>query len=467
MDITVLIYIFLIFNLFPFINSFLNIKFGNKFIIKDKEIKKQIIYKLPFYQQQIVNKINGFYGLIGPDVNMSTINNLFDLFIGDGNIQGVFLNNGNITFVKHFIRTDKLLYEEINGRIPNNIILKLLFLLFSKFGILPDIMGLANTALLNIKNKCYALYERDKPYLLDINFLNKEITTIDKQDIKFIDHISAHSKYYNKTIETIDYDILSNSVNYYQLNENFEKIKSKNIKTNFMPVIHDFMIKNDKLIFMDSPICIHIDNIFKKKIPVLLDKKQNTLIHIYNTINNSIDTYNTNNSFYIFHYADYVETNKSIEIYGSLYDELDFSNLNIKGNYRKIQINKNSKEIIIEKNSELEKYDLDFPINFDNKIIFRNIHNMSINGFIIVEKMKIIKKLLFNNIFICGEPALINIDETPYIIFFGFSTLSTLSTFSKRQNSIFLINLYTYQQIKIPIPIQLNIGFHSIYIPSY
>jgi hypothetical protein len=112
----------------------------------------------------------------------------------------------------------------------------------------------------------------------------------------------------------------------------------------------------------------------------------------------------------------------------------------------------------IEKNKELEKYDLDFPIKFDNKIIFRNIYNMTVNGFVIVEKMKIIKKILFNNLFICGEPALINIDKTPYIIFFGFS---------KTQNSIFLINLYNYQQIEIPIPIQLNIGFHSIYIPSY
>jgi len=458
MKINYLFFILSLFSLFSNSNSFLNIKFGNKIIIKDKEIKKQILYKLPFYKQHVVNKINGFYGLIGPDVNISTINNLFDLFIGDGNIQGVFLDNGNITFVKHFVRTDKLLYEEANGKIPNNNFLKFIFSLFSKFGILPDIMGLANTALLNIKKKCYALYERDKPYLLNINFENKEITTISKQDVKFIDHISGHSKYINNSIETIDYDILTNSVNYYQLNENFEKIKSKNIKTNFMPVVHDFMIVKDKLIIMDSPLCIDTNNILKKSIPVLLDKKQNTFIHIYNTVNNIIDTYNTNDSFYMFHYADYIETNKSIEIYGSLYDELDFSNLNVKGNYRKIKINKKNKDINIEKNKELEKYDLDFPIKFDNKIIFRNIYNMTVNGFVIVEKMKIIKKILFNNLFICGEPALINIDKTPYIIFFGFS---------KTQNSIFLINLYNYQQIEIPIPIQLNIGFHSIFIPSY
>lgn len=151
MNLSGLVYIFLLVSLFTNINSFLNIKFGNNIIIKDKEIKKQIHYKLPFYKQHIINKINGFYGLIGPDVNISTVNNLFDLFIGDGNIQGIFLDNGNITFVKHFVRTDKLLYEETNGKIPNNNFLKFIFSLFSKFGILPDIMGLANTALLNIK----------------------------------------------------------------------------------------------------------------------------------------------------------------------------------------------------------------------------------------------------------------------------------------------------------------------------
>lgn len=458
MKIIFLFFLFFIFSLFSSNNSFLNIKFGNRINIKDKECKKQIQYKLPIHKQRIINNIDGFYGLIGPDVNISTINNLFDLFIGDGNIQGVFLDNGNITFVKHFVRTDKLLYEETNGKIPNNNFLKFLFTIFSKFGILPDIMGLANTALLNIKQKCYALYERDKPYLLNINFENKEITTISKQDVKFIDHISGHTKYINNAIETIDYDILTNSVNYYKLTENFEKIKSKRIKTNFMPVVHDFIIQKDKLIIIDSPLCIDTNNILKKTIPVLLDKKQKTYIHIYNTINNTINTYITNDSFYMFHYADYIETNNSIEIYGSLYDELDFSNLNVKGNYRKILINKKTNDIIIEKNKELEKYDLDFPIKYDNKIIFRNIYNNTINGFVIVDKMKILKKILFKDLFICGEPALFYIDKTPYIIFFGFS---------KTKNNIFFINLHNYLQIEIPIPIQLNIGFHSIFLNKY
>jgi hypothetical protein len=445
-----------LFIFFPLIECFLNIKFGNKINVKEKEINQKLIYKLPPYKQNIVNKINGFYGLIGPDVNMSTVNNLFDLFIGDGNIQGVFFDKGNITMIKHFVRTDKLLYEERNGKIPNSNFVKLLFTAFSKFGIFPDVMGLANTALLNVQNKYYALYERDKPYLLDINFKEKDVTTISKQYVKNIQHISGHSKYLNKVIETIDYDILTNSVNYFQLNENFDKIKSKNIKTKYMPVVHDFMVSKDKVVIMDSPLCIDKEKFLKKSLPVLLDSKQNTQIHIYNKVSNIIDSYDTNTSFYMFHYADYVETCKTIEIYGSLYDELDFSNLNVKGNYRKIKVNKKTKEVSIEKNRELEKFNLDFPIKYDNKIVFRNIHNMTINGFVIVQKMKIIKEIIFNDLFICGEPALIKIERIPYIVFFGFSN---------NQNSIFLLNLYNYQQIEIPVPFQFNIGFHSIFIP--
>ena len=453
------LFLLLIFIFFPLIEPFLNINFGNKFNIKDKEFKKLLNYKLPYYKQNIINKINGFYGLIGPDVDMSTVTNLFDLFIGDGNIQGVFFDKGNITLIKHFVRTDKLLYEEENGKIPNNNFIKLCFMIFSKIGILPDVLGLANTALLNVKNKIYALYERDKPYLLDIDFKNKQVNTISKQRVKSIDHISGHSKYMNNLIETIDYDILTKSVNYYQLNDSFDILKHTNIKTKYMPVVHDFIVTRDKLIIMDAPLCIEkeLEQWFKKAIPVLLDKKQNTLIHIYDKKTGKIDTYDTNNSFYMFHYADYIETCKKIEIYGSLYDELDFSNLNIKGNYRKIIVDKITKEVSIERNRELEKYDLDFPIKYDNKIVFRNIHNMTINGFVIVQKMKIIKEIIFKDLFICGEPALIKIEGIPYILFFGFS---------KTKNSIFLLNLYNYQQIEIPVPIQLNIGFHSIFIPN-
>jgi hypothetical protein len=348
------------------------------------------------------------------------------------------------------------LYEEKNGMIPNNNFIKLMFMTLSRVNILPNIMGLANTAMINVKNKIYALYEQDIPYLLDIDFQNKNINTISKQKVNSIQHISAHSKYMNNSIETIDYNVMKSSLNYYQLNDNFNIINRKKIKTKYLPVIHDFIVTKDKMIIMDSPLCIDKTKIFKRSMPVSLDRNQNTLIHIYDKKNDKIEVYDTNKSFYMFHFADYSETFKKIEIFGSLYDELNFSNLNLKGHYCKIIVNKITKEVVIEKNEHLEKYDLDFPIKYDNKIVFRNVHNRTINGFVIVQKMKVIREIIYEDLFICGEPSLIRIEGIPYIIFFGYS---------KKQNNIVLLNLYNYQTIEIPVPIELNIGFHSIFIP--
>ena len=122
-----------VFFIIGFVNTvaiafFINFPFGPKFNIKDKEITKKINYgSLTPGQKNIINNINGFYGLIGPDINMDSVTNIFDLFTADGLIQGVFFDDGEITFTKHFIRTDKLNYEEQNGRIPNNRFLKLIF----------------------------------------------------------------------------------------------------------------------------------------------------------------------------------------------------------------------------------------------------------------------------------------------------------------------------------------------------
>jgi carotenoid cleavage dioxygenase-like enzyme len=46
----------------------------------------------------------------------NNLDNLYDLFTGDGVIQGVFFEKGELTFVKHFVRTEKLEYEEKNGK---------------------------------------------------------------------------------------------------------------------------------------------------------------------------------------------------------------------------------------------------------------------------------------------------------------------------------------------------------------
>ena len=164
--------------------------------------------------------------------------------------------------------------------------------------------------------------------------------------------------------------------------------------------------------------------------------------------------------FYIFHYADYRETDKHLEIYASIYNNLDFSELNIVGKYRKLILNKDTKQVTIEKNPELEKLDLEFPVKFDDKIILRNINNKRITGFVVCKGLEIIKNIEFGNKIISGEPVVTYIDNIPYLIGFAFD--------NKKSNNGFLIiiDMNTYETIEIPINETISIGFHSTFISN-
>ena len=59
---------------------FLNFRFGNPFNIANMERKTKIEYILPKEQEQTVQNISGFYGMIGPNVEISKVKSLFDLF---------------------------------------------------------------------------------------------------------------------------------------------------------------------------------------------------------------------------------------------------------------------------------------------------------------------------------------------------------------------------------------------------
>jgi hypothetical protein len=427
---------------------------GPRLIFKNKEINKNIKYKLPYKDQLIINKINGFFGNIGPDIPNNSNLTLYDLFTGNGNIQSVFLNNGNITFVKHIIRTEKVLYEENNGIIPNNIIIKLFFTILNKFKLLPNILGLANTALLNINNNIYALYERDKPYLINIDLKNNKILTFNKINNLSINHFSAHSKYNKtiKTIKTIDYNLFSKSLSIYELTENFNIIKKINIKMDYLPIIHDFWDDYNKTIIINSPLKFNFKKIFTNFVPIYLDNTKNTIINIYDKKNNKITKYYTNESFFIFHFANLIEDENYINIFASLYNKLDFNEINITGRYRKIIIEKKTGNVLIEKNNILENYSVDFPVKFNNKILLRNMNN---NSFIICKDLKIIKEIYVDKLKICGEPIINYINYIPYIITFAYNTTHSY---------LLVINSNNNKIIKISLNFKLNFGFHSIFI---
>ena len=451
--------------LFPFqyINSYIPIHFGPSTKISNRDLNCKINYNLSEEDTKIINKINGFYGLIGPDVNKSNVKTLYDLFTGDGVIQGLFIDNGNLTYINHFVKTDKLIYEDEHGKIPQNIFTLIFFMVMNKLNLLPNLMGMANTALLNVENNIYALFERDIPYLIDVNFKEKKVKTVKKVKLNSISHFSAHSKYNSKDklIESIDYNILKRRVDYYIMNNNFEIINSTYVYTKYMPIIHDFVNLPNSMIFVESPLEINIGFLKKNmKMSVFMNKLKTTQLHIIDKNTFSKKSITIKNSFYIFHYANFEEKNDEIIIYAPLYESLDFNELNLVGNYRRIIIDKKSFDIKIDINEELEKYNLDFPLKYENNVILRNIENNAINGFIICNGLEIKKKIFFEDKHLCGEPSIIEIDEDNIKNYF-------LVSFAYDNNNIgffIIIDLNSYRIIEIPLKSEINIGFHSIFI---
>lgn len=90
----------------------------NKFQIKSREVKKE--YKIAENISHPIQNMTGFYGLIGPDIDKFTINNLYDLITGDGLIQGVFFDNGTFTFVNHFVRNRQIKIRRKTRQVSQN-----------------------------------------------------------------------------------------------------------------------------------------------------------------------------------------------------------------------------------------------------------------------------------------------------------------------------------------------------------
>jgi hypothetical protein len=277
-----------------------------------------------------------------------------------------------------------------------------------------------------------------------------------KVELDNILYISGHSKYDIKeqTVHTIEYHVSTQQVNYYSLFDDFKIKNKKTIHTKYLPIVHDFAMFNSSILITDSPFIINMSDF--KKIPIQLDNTKPTFVHVLNTKSEKVETYNTTEGFYIFHYADVIENDDSITIYAPIYETIDFTNLNIHGKYRKIIIDKITRDMTIEKCAIFDDYNLDFPIKYKNKVILRNVENNTINGFVICENLNITKTIMLNNRFVCGEPVIIEIEGTPHIIAFSYDRFSN--------GYLLIINMENSHIINIPLNCSLNIGFHSIFL---
>jgi hypothetical protein len=238
------------------------------------------------------------------------------------------------------------------------------------------------------------------------------------------------------------------TVSYFVFTPFFRELQKRIVKTKYIPIVHDFAVLKKGFLFIDSPFVWN----FFKRIPVVFCKQKPTYIHV----NEEIYSYPT--GFYLFHYANVIEYNDTIEIYGSVYDSIDFSSLNLEGKYRKIIINKRTRKVILQQNSELEDMNLDFPVQWEKYILLRSIKDKkTIDGFVLCNGLAIVGNLkLKEDRHFCGEPAIIEIENIPYLIGFSYDSFN---------NGYFtMIHLFDpTNYIEIPFRYNLTIGFHSIY----
>ena len=463
--------------LVPFPSFFQNNKNSNKIETREHRVKVNT-EKLLLSEKNVLNKISGFYGLVGPDVNIHYLKSLYELFTGDGMIQGIFFNGGNVTFVKHIVRTEKIVFEEKYGLFSKNVFWTPLYLALNALKIIPNVLGLANTAALQIENKVYALFERDLPYLMKINFENQTINTHKKTQIFGIQHFSAHSKYdsMSKMVHSIDYNVISRTLSYFKMFSNFQYVRRVDIPTTRMPIIHDFAVLDQGILFCESPFEIDLSLLLKKKIPLKFSTDK-TKIMIYNSVKEITKEYIAPSTFYIFHYGELVENDDSIHFFAPLYEKLDFDSLNIHGKYKKIRIDKRSGKVDIFSSPEIDEYNLDFPILYRcsqknaTYTILRNVENNTINGFVVCRGLKIERTIFLpRDRYICGEPALIEIEGSPHLIALAYDD------YEKGYLEIIPVFDYVYDDdypglfyrepriIEVALDINTTIGFHSMFV---
>jgi carotenoid cleavage dioxygenase-like enzyme len=433
--------------------------FFHKSPILIKDIQKQIPYNSIY--KPLISKINGFFGVIGPHIHYSNITDLMGLFIQNGNIQGVFFKDGNISFVRHSIRTGKFQYEENHGKIVHHMFLYGIFEFLGIKDIIPSIFDVANTAFLKIcENKIYALYERDLPYQITIDFKNQSIATIGKQEIESITEFSAHAKFdsFNNIIETVNYNYLQGKISYHEIcPSDFHILRETHIHAKYVPFVHDFISTSDKIIFTEPPIQIclntNLSTFVENPFHISLNPKEKTQIHILQKSDFSKETILLDASFSIFHYAKYREDHNNMYIWASMYDILDFSQFQLSGKYRKITICKQTKEVTVETNPVLEKMGVDFPIQYGEMVILSNS-----TGFVVCDGLEIVREISLHGKYICGEPRIYYVDEESYLIFLTFDIADS------SKSDFILVNLKSWEIIEIPLNESLNVGFHSLFL---
>ncbi|WP_013322056.1 carotenoid oxygenase family protein [Gloeothece verrucosa] len=241
-------------------------------------------------------------------------------FDGDGAILAVHFTDEGATGVYRYIQTrgyqtealaDQFLYPNYGMTVPGPF--------WKSWG--KEVKNTANTSVLALNDRLLALWEGGWPHSLDLQTLE----TFKKDNLSWLkttDLFSAHPKIDPNTGYIYNFGVslgLSCVLQIYQCDAQGNLLARASHRLSGLPLIHDFVLAGDYLIFFVSPVRI-------KAIPVLLGLKSyseamewkpeiGTKILIFNRHNLSLISQSEADPWYQWHYANgYMEQDGTVAV---------------------------------------------------------------------------------------------------------------------------------------------------------
>jgi carotenoid cleavage dioxygenase-like enzyme len=180
-------------------------------------------------------------------------------FDGDGAILCVNFTDEGATAVYRYVQTEGYLKESSANKF-----------LFSNYGMtvpgafwnnwFKPIKNAANTSVLALPDKLLSLWEGGQPHALDLKTL---VTwgTDDLSKLNKVDPFSAHPKIDPETGEIFNFGVvpgLNGTLNLYRSDRTGKILKKGTVKLNGLPLIHDFVMAGQYLIFFVPPVRINL-----------------------------------------------------------------------------------------------------------------------------------------------------------------------------------------------------------------
>lgn len=176
-------------------------------------------------------------------------------FDGDGAILAVHFAEGQARATYRYVQTEGYLAEEkANKLIYGNYGMAPKGLWWNRFG--KSSKNVANTSVIALPDKLLALWEGGLPHALDLETLE----TYGLENLEGLDHqrsYSAHPKHDSETGEIFNFGVSygkNATLNLYRSDRNGKLIQKNQATLQGLPMIHDFVLAGDYLIFCVPPL---------------------------------------------------------------------------------------------------------------------------------------------------------------------------------------------------------------------